>query len=101
MLQLIPNIYMFAALVKQSWRTQGSRRIYNLANGVVGFSACCIGIGVAFIPTSLTGSIWVYEDEAGHRNCSYAGRGLYSLRNCAMEEEAGRSLISRDSELRI
>jgi amino acid transporter len=64
-LQLIPNIYMFAALLKQSWRNQSSRRIYNLANGAAGLAASCIGIGVAFIPTSLTGSIWIYEMKLG------------------------------------
>jgi amino acid transporter len=60
-LQLIPNIYMFAALIRHSLRNNELRRFYNLANGIAGATVSCIGIGVAFIPTSLTGSIWIYE----------------------------------------
>ncbi len=62
-LQLIPNVYMFASLLRFTLRRneRGARRIYNLANGAIGLVTCCLGIVLAFIPTDLTGSIWVYE----------------------------------------
>jgi amino acid transporter len=62
-LQLIPNVYMFAALVRFTLRRNdvGPRRLYNLANGIIGLLTCFLGIALAFIPTDLTGSIWVYE----------------------------------------
>jgi amino acid transporter len=63
-LQLIPNVYMFCALLKQGWtRREGNarRRIYTISNALAGIFACSLGICVAFIPAAATTHIWTYE----------------------------------------
>jgi hypothetical protein len=62
-LQLIPNVYMFAALIKQAWAQQaGSNgRRYVVINGFAGLLSSGVGICLAFVPAESTGHVWTYE----------------------------------------
>jgi amino acid transporter len=62
-LQLIPNVYMFAALIKQAWAQQadGSNRRYVVINGMAGLLSSGVGICLAFVPAESTGHVWTYE----------------------------------------
>lgn len=62
-LQLIPNIYMFAALIKQAWMRRSDRkgRAYILSNGLAGLLSSTLGVCLAFVPAEATGHIWTYE----------------------------------------
>lgn len=62
-LQLIPNVYMFAALVKlvRTRQQEFKRPVYVFANGAVGVITSIVGIGLAFIPAEETTHIWLYE----------------------------------------
>ena len=62
-LQLIPNIYMFAALIKHAWmqRSEGRGRSYILSNGLAGLLSSTLGVCLAFVPAEATGHIWTYE----------------------------------------
>jgi amino acid transporter len=62
-LQLIPNVYMFAALIKQAWARQasGGSRKYILMNGFAGLLSSGVGMCLAFVPAESTGHVWTYE----------------------------------------
>lgn len=62
-LQLIPNVYMFAALIKQTLAQQvGDKgRIYIAVNGFAGLLSSAVGICLAFVPAEATGHVWTYE----------------------------------------
>jgi hypothetical protein len=62
-LQLIPNVYMFAALIKQAWarRVAGNGFRYIAINGIAGLLSSGLGICLAFIPAEATDHVWTYE----------------------------------------
>ena len=62
-LQLIPNVYMFAALIRQAWAQQAEtkRRSYIVVNGFAGLLSSVVGICLAFVPAEVTAHIWTYE----------------------------------------
>jgi amino acid transporter len=62
-LQLIPNVYMFAALLKlaRHRRFPSYRRKYMVSNGASGLGASSLGICLAFVPSDATTHVWAYE----------------------------------------
>lgn len=62
-LQLIPNVYMFAALVKLARHRRYSRlnRKRMAFNGVSGLASSGLGICLAFVPAEATTHVWAYE----------------------------------------
>jgi hypothetical protein len=64
-LQLVPFLYMFAALLKFAFREAVSRGRYPrstlLAAGMSGFVTTCLGILLAFFPAQQITSLWLYE----------------------------------------
>lgn len=63
-LQLIPFLYVFAALLKIAWRgSAGGRysRTTLLLSGAAGLATTILGIIVAFFPAKQITSIWKYE----------------------------------------
>lgn len=77
-LQLIPNVYMFCALLKQAWSHPGgsARRIYTISNAVAGIFASSLGICLAFVPTAATSHIWTYELKLALATVSVLGSAL-------------------------
>lgn len=62
-LQLVPFLYMFAALVRlasRPGRGRYSRVVLRLA-GVIGFASTALGMVVAFVPSRQIGSLWLFE----------------------------------------
>ncbi len=75
-LQMVPNTYMFAALLKHalvtrhghhkahgdaSVTTVTSSRTYKLTVAILGLASSVLGICVAFIPLTQVASVWLYE----------------------------------------
>jgi amino acid transporter len=62
-LQLIPNVYMFAALIRLAWARQTGEngRMYVAVNGVAGLLSSALGICLAFVPADAAGHVWTYE----------------------------------------
>lgn len=62
-IQMIPSLYMFAALLKQSRALAPGtrRRRYTISNALAGLLSSTFAMGVAFIPALSTGHIWIYE----------------------------------------
>jgi len=62
-LQLIPNIYMFAALLKLARHRRYPRweRKRMVSNGSFGLAASALGMCLAFVPSDSTTHVWVYE----------------------------------------
>ncbi len=62
-LQMVPSLYMFAAL----WKVVGQaakempRRRYLRGNAALGFTASALGLFLAFVPTGEVQSLWAYE----------------------------------------
>jgi len=65
-LQLLPNSYMFLALLKHTW-SKGSElnanKAYLTANAVAGLAATTVGLIVAFIPSRQVSSVWIFEGK--------------------------------------
>lgn len=55
-IQLIPFVYLFAALVKMSGVSAVAR-----AAGVIGLTTTCVGLLSAFLPTADVASVWTFE----------------------------------------
>jgi amino acid transporter len=64
-LQLIPNVYMFAALLKLARHRRYPRyeRKRMAFNGGLGLSSSLLGICVAFVPAESTTHVWAYETK--------------------------------------
>ena len=63
-LQLVPFVYMFAALLKFGWTadvTGRYRRGTLLVSGACGFGTTLLGIALVFFPAQQITSIWSYE----------------------------------------
>jgi len=63
-LQLVPFLYMFAALVKFGWMSDASGRYGRgtlLAAGLCGFITTCAGIALVFFPAQQITSVFWYE----------------------------------------
>jgi len=62
-LQLIPNVYMFAALIRQAWIQKAACRDhrYIAVNGLAGLLSSLVGISLAFVPVEAAGHVWTYE----------------------------------------
>lgn len=61
-LQMIPNCYMFAALLKYArGSVRLSNRPYVITNASCGLTASAAGLCVAFIPAAQTKNVWIYE----------------------------------------
>ena len=63
-LQLVPFLYMFAALVKFGWRNDASGRYGRgtlFAAGLCGFITTCAGIALVFFPAQQITSLFWYE----------------------------------------
>lgn len=64
-LQLIPNVYMFAALVKLARHRRYARitRKWMAFNGSSGLASSLLGICLAFVPAESTMHVWEYETK--------------------------------------
>jgi glutamate:GABA antiporter len=63
-LQLVPFLYMFAALVKFGWHGETSGRYGRgklLASGICGFVTTTLGIALVFFPAQQITSLFAYE----------------------------------------
>jgi amino acid transporter len=63
-LQLVPFLYMFAALIKYGWRSDVSGRYGRgklLISGLCGFVTTALGIGMVFFPAQQITSLFSYE----------------------------------------
>jgi len=63
-LQLVPFLYMFAALIKYGWKSDSSGRYGSgklLISGVCGFVTTSLGIGLVFFPAQQITSLLSYE----------------------------------------
>src|SRR5215472_7473725 len=63
-LQLVPFLYMFAALIKYGWKSDSSGRYGPgklLISGVCGFVTTALGIGLVFFPAQQITSLFSYE----------------------------------------
>ena len=63
-LQLVPFLYMFAALVKFGWMNNASGRYGRgtlFAAGLCGFTTTCAGIALVFFPAQQITSVFWYE----------------------------------------
>jgi amino acid transporter len=62
-LQLIPNVYMFAALLKLARHRRYPRweRKRMVSNGAFGLGSSMLGICLAFVPADSTTHVWLYE----------------------------------------
>ena len=64
-LQLIPFLYMFGALIKLGLRPADGAGIYRpatlLATGISGLVATALGMIVAFMPSKQISSVWIFE----------------------------------------
>jgi amino acid transporter len=62
-LQLIPNVYMFAALIKLALHRRYSKpeRRMMAFNGASGLASSMLGICLAFVPAESTTHVWTYE----------------------------------------
>lgn len=64
-LQLVPFIYMFGALLKFGWSEAEIRGRYGrgvlLASGASGMLTTILGIGLVFFPAQQITSLWLYE----------------------------------------
>jgi len=63
-LQLVPFLYMFAALVKFGWRADTRGRYGRgtlVVSGLLGFVTTCLGIGLVFFPAQQIASVFSYE----------------------------------------
>jgi amino acid transporter len=63
-LQLVPFLYMFAALIKYGWKSDSSGRYGPaklLISGVCGFITTSLGIGLVFFPAQQITSLFSYE----------------------------------------
>lgn len=62
-LQMIPNIYMFAALLKLARHRRYPRweRKRMISNGAFGLGSSVLAIALAFVPTDESTHVWIYE----------------------------------------
>ena len=63
-LQLVPFLYMFAALIKYGWKADASGRYGRrklLISGICGFITTALGIGLVFFPAQQITSLVSYE----------------------------------------
>lgn len=64
-LQLVPFLYMFAALVRLAGRGAGESAYYSrrtlLVAGSVGFGMTALGMLLAFVPSANIQSVWLFE----------------------------------------
>ena len=63
-LQLVPFLYMFAALIKYGWKSDRSGRYGPgklLISGICGFVTTALGIGLVFFPAQQITSLFSYE----------------------------------------
>jgi len=62
-LQLIPNAYMFLALIKMAKKNEeeGRSKKYLLLNGYSGFLVSAVGLCLGFVPSGETQHVMVYE----------------------------------------
>lgn len=61
-LQLVPNVYMFLALIKHARAQKGTGRSrYAFINGCSGLGASLVGMALAFLPSDETPHILSYE----------------------------------------
>ncbi len=78
-LQMVPNLYMFAALLLlvRSGRAGRQRQVYLQAMAVSGFSATALALGLAFVPTAAVQSLWAYEGKLVAVTSLVAGSALF------------------------
>lgn len=78
-LQMVPNLYMFAAL----WKLTGSDRRgaprsgYMRGNAASGLTASALGLCLAFVPTDAVQSLWAYEAKLIAVTCLVSGSALF------------------------
>jgi amino acid transporter len=64
-LQLVPFLYMYAALIQLSRKGDATEGHYSkrtlLVAGICGFASTAIGMAVAFVPSHQITSIWLFE----------------------------------------
>ncbi len=92
-LQMVPNLYMFAALWKAVGPAGGqSRRGYLRGNAASGWTASALGLCLAFVPTGEVQSLWAYEAKLILVTCLVGGSALFFyLRSRAKEGIAARA----------
>ena len=88
-LQMVPNLYMFASLWKVVGAAAGGepRRGYLRGNAAFGLTASSIGLCLAFVPTSDVRSVWAYEAKLVLVSCLVAASALlFYLRSRTRQE---------------
>ena len=78
-LQMVPNLYMFAALWKLVGTTApGERRRKTLrTSSALGLTASALGLCLAFVPTDTVHSLWAYEAKLVTVSCLVGGSALF------------------------
>ena len=77
-LQMVPNLYMFAALWKMVSSGGGQpRRGYLRGSAASGLIASAVGLCLAFVPTSEVQSLWAYEAKLISVTCLVGGFALF------------------------
>ena len=92
-LQMVPNLYMFAALWKAVGLAGGQpRRFYLRGSAASGWTASALGLCLAFVPTGEVQSLWAYEAKLIAVTCLVGGSALFFyLRSQAKDGEAARA----------
>jgi amino acid transporter len=66
-LQLVPFVYVFGALLKFAWSDSGGKGVYSkpvlIAAGLAGLLTTILGILLQYFPPQLIKSLWIYEVE--------------------------------------
>ena len=88
-LQMVPNLYMFAALWKTAALDAGpSRRGFLRWSAVSGLTASGLGICLAFVPTGEVLSVWAYEAKLISVSILVVGFALFFYFRAQMQRGA-------------
>ena len=89
-LQLIPFLYMFAALVRLARRGDEAQAYYGrgllFVAGLSGFAVTALGIGLAFVPPHQVPSIWWFEAKTVIGSAFFLGLAAVLFRFSAARE---------------
>jgi glutamate:GABA antiporter len=99
-LQLIPFLYMFAALLKLAWSESASRGYYRRGvltlAGASGLATTLLGIALVFFPSQQVTSLWLYEVKMFGGTLFFVGLAAFFFfiygRRKAPQEVASRAV---------
>lgn len=93
-LQLVPFLYMFAALLKLARRPDRTESRYSKATlllaGGSGLATTILGIGVAFVPSHQIESIWLFEAKMGAGTLFFVGLAAFFFFIYGRRKAAGK-----------